>query len=165
MNSRNKKLLRHMVTILLVACLAGVIAYFGGAALGRSAIAGHDVTLNAWKAAYRNLTIIVAVLTWMIASCWYICAYSVFSVTGPFGVGKRMTWGLFGLAVLGVSIAVPILYSIVVKAFVLPVIILVIFPLLFVGGAYWGVTIWATPANYKYTPIGSLRILAPNTGK
>ena len=43
-----------MVIILVIAIVAGGFAYAIGSIFGRSAIAGHEITLNAWKGAYRN---------------------------------------------------------------------------------------------------------------
>ena len=92
-----------MVIILFFAIVAGVVAYGVGSIFGRSAIAGHEITLNAWKGAYRNLTIFVGFFTWVITCTWYWCAYSVFSIKNPIGVGKRVFWGICGLIFLRVN--------------------------------------------------------------
>ena len=117
MSSRSRKLISHMVIILFFAIVAGVVAYGVGSIFGRSAIAGHEITLNAWKGAYRNLTIFVGFFTWVITCTWYWCAYSVFSIKNPIGVGKRVFWGICGATVAGICIVSPIVYAIFSKVF------------------------------------------------
>ena len=165
MSSRTKKLINHMGILLLFSIVAGFLAYFAGGFFGRSAIAGQDITLNAWKESYRTLTIIVAVLTWGIANAWYWLAYSVFSIQKPLGVGKRFFWMACGGAVAGICVLIPIVYAFISRIFVLHVIIPVIYLLLFAGVVFWLGTILATPDNYKYTPIGALALKGSKGGK
>lgn len=165
MSSRSRKLISHMVIILFFAIVAGVVAYIVGSIFGKSAIAGHDITLNAWKGAYRNLTIFVGFFTWAITCTWYWCAYSVFSIKNPIGVGKRVFWGICGATVAGICIVAPIVYAIFSKVFVLHAIIPVVYLILFACFEFWFGTILATPDNYKYTPIGALTIKASKTRK
>lgn len=165
MSSRTKKLIRHMAILLVFSILAGVIAYLAGTVFGRSAIAGQDITLNAWKGAYRNLTLAVAVAAWAITNAWYWLAYSVFSIQKPLGVGKRIFWMACGGAVAGICVLAPVVYSLFSKIFVLHLVIPIIYLLLFAGIVFWAGTIFATPDNYKYTPIGALFIKGSKGGK
>lgn len=164
--SRNVKMILYMLGIIAWMGLMGLIAYEAGSLSAHSFIGtGANASLQKWQVPYKTLVMIMASLAMLIALIWCALSQWGFSVSSPFGVGKRTIWAILGVILAVLSFAVPYIYATQKSALTMSPMIPVIFVLLFVVAGYWLVTIFATSDAYKYTPLGSSQIRRHRGGK
>ena len=146
--------------------LMGLIAYEAGSFAARSFIGtGVNASLQKWQVPFQTLVIMMGSISFVIAAVWCCLSEWVFSVSSPFGVGKRTIWAIMGGTLVILSFAVPYIYAAQKSALTMSPIIPVIFVLLFAVAGYWLATIFATSDAYKYTPLGSRQLRRRKGGK
>ena len=151
--------------VVLIAVL-GVIAYYAGSALGKSFISVQDgITFVAWQACYRKLVIAMCVTAGFLLFAWYLLARFVLAVQDAWDGGKRPIWLILAFLSVVACFVVPYGYAAIEHKLKLGISIPALFVVLFGLFGYWGGSIFATPAPYKYTPIFSEKIRAPKNGK
>ncbi|MCH3960121.1 MAG: hypothetical protein LKE51_12490 [Selenomonas sp.] len=155
---RTKKTVVEILGIILAFCLLVIIVYYAGSGISKTFLKAGEVTHAVWTKHYMGLVRVLGIVTCILTLAWYFFARFFFKITNPFGVGKRTIWVIIGVVNLLACIVVPMLYvhnDTVVK---LGAPLYVLFLLLFGVIGYYSCSLLATPASYKYTPIGAEKL-------
>ena len=158
MNRTTKTIMQIAVAIVLMAVLS-VIAYYGGSSMAKSFLSRYpDTKFPAWQALYFYLVVIVGVVSTVLLVAWHIMAHFVFSVSSPLGVSKRPTWIVLLVLTIIIALASPYAFAVFKTGLKLSIVIPLMFVALYGLVGFWGGSIFVTPDNYKYTPIGAIKI-------
>ena len=156
--SRKQKTALQIAGILMCYLILGVISYFIGSGLAKTFLGAGGTSHAAWVKGYADLVTAMAVFSGVSTLGWYFLARFGLTITGPFGVGRRTIWAVLGAINLLGCLAVPALFfGRLEKNFTIYLLFLVLFGLV----GYYGCSLLAAPANYKYTPPGAKQFLAP----
>lgn len=162
---RTKKTILEILGIIAVFCLLGVLAYFAGLGISKTFLKAGEVSHIVWAKHYMGLVRVLAIVTCVLMLAWYLLARFIFEVMEPFFVGKRTIWVIIGVVNLLACLAVPLLYVHSDTILKLDMLLYVLFFLLFGIVGYYTCSLFATPASYKYTPIGAERLRRGMFGK
>ena len=157
---RKQKTALQIAGIVLCYLILGIISYFIGSSLAKTFLGAGGVSHTAWVKRYANLVITMASFSGAVSLIWYLSARFGMPVSSHFGVGIRTIWAILGVLNLLFCIGVPnLLYAKLDKNFTIYLLFLVLFGVV----GYYGCSLLAAPANYKYTPLGARQLLAPKT--
>lgn len=159
--NRNVRTIVKIGIIVAGTVICGALAYFiSSAAFGHSlATASQNMAYTKWQEKFSTLVIFTGAVTGLCSLAWFILSRWFFKITSSTGGGQRIIWAILAVISLAGSIAVPQIYAasagIKVNALVLAV-----FVIFFTGIGYWLLSIFTTPAAFKYTPVGARAIRA-----
>ncbi len=157
---RNKRTILEIIVILAMFLILSMIAYFAGTGLAKTFLKAGGVTLGQWKDHYIALVRTMGLVSCCITFVWYFSARFFLKITYPVFVGKRTIWVVIGLLNLVSCMVVPFFYVRSDSILKIDVTIYILFLVLFGILGYYASSIIATPACYKYTPIGAKSIRA-----
>ncbi|MBQ9364277.1 MAG: hypothetical protein IJT82_00755 [Schwartzia sp.] len=167
MNRSNKTAMQIVMAIAIMAVMS-VAAYYGGIKLATAIVrenANIKLTLAQWREPYFQLVVAMGIISAVMLIGWHVLAHFVFSVISPLGVGKRPIWAIMLAVTVILCVAVPYGFSMMKYYLKMAPAI----PAMFVGlygiVGFWLGSIFVTPDNYKYTPIGSMAIRGKKSGK
>lgn len=150
--------MRNLVSVAIIiggTFLCGVVAYFLATELTGSALskATDGMAFSRWKEKFLTLVILTGGFTGICSLAWFVsCLF--FKISSPSGVGRRTIWAVLGAVTLLGSIAIPQIYS-AVTGIKVNAVVTAIFVVEFTLLGYWGVSLFSTPAAFKYTPLGA----------
>ena len=164
--SRNALTAVQILGIIILTVALSLAAYFLGSVLAKSFLSiGSGVTHGQWLEHYRKLVMTVGGLCGALSLAWFVAARFFLKIDSPLGVGKRTVWAIVGGVTAAVCIILPYVYAGVDHVLKMSPGIPVVFLLLYGIIGYWGGSIFATPAAYKYTPLGASLVRSPRKGK
>ncbi|MDD3114211.1 MAG: hypothetical protein PHQ44_00560 [Anaerovibrio sp.] len=141
--------------IIGVIFVCAAIMYFGLAdSLGKTYITGTKTKIIDWTSHYKNMLIIVMLISMFTSLLWYVLSRFVFKITSCFGVGKRAIWLVICVVnVIGVLLATALCSNdtTLKVGFSLYIIHVILFSVV----GYYLTSVLFTPAAYKYTPVGA----------
>ena len=126
-----------------------------------SILMGGDCDNEVWTniVLHTRLPQALTAIAWSAMSAW------LFSVSSPFGVGKRSIWLGLGAGLTVFVCVFPFIYASQRSLLTMSMIIPVIFIVFFVLAGYWLSTIFSTSAAYKYTPVFGKQFRGRKGGK
>ena len=155
-----------MLGIIAWMALMGLIVYELGSLAAHSFIGtGVNASLQKWQVPYRSLVMTTAIVAALTAIAWSAMSAWLFSVSSPFGVGKRSIWLGLGAGLTVFVCVFPFIYASQRSLLTMSMIIPVIFIVFFVLAGYWLSTIFSTSAAYKYTPVFGKQFRGRKGGK
>ena len=151
----------RVLAIVIVTCICTGLAYFvASQTVGHQlATLSDGMVFSRWQSKFLNLVLVAGGLVGICSLIWFLLSTFVFKIYYPFGIGKRTVWSALAFLTLIISIAVPTFYSNTIGIKVNAV-VTSLFVIFFTIINYWIVTIFTTPAAFKYTPLGSQLVLS-----
>lgn len=162
---RKKKTILEIAGIAAGFLLLSVLAYFAGSGIAKTFLKAGELSHTAWDKHYMGLVRMMGILSCLLTFGWYLSARFFMKISGPYLVGKRTIWCIIGIVNLLACIAVPLVYTHTDSSLKLGTLIYVLFVLLFGVIGYYVSSLLATPACYKYTPLGARNFRARKAGK
>lgn len=164
--SRSAKTIVSIFGTIAVFFVISLIVYFIGSPIAKTLIlSAGGISYNEWVKHYSGLVNIMGIISCIFTLVWYVLARFVMKVVYPKPVGRRAIWAVIGIINLVLCILVPYIYSIVDKKYPMSFAICLLFIMFFGIIGYYLCSILFTPANYKYTPIGAVKIRGTKGGK
>ena len=158
--SRTAKTLISIIGIIAGTVILSVLAYYIGSVLGQSILTAGGMNHKDWENKYFELVIGMGGFSAIIMLAWYFLARFKLKVQQAHNIGQRTLWGIVGLIHLAVCFVYPYAVAGMDARFNINISIPLLFVLLYGIIGYWGGSIISTPAPFKYTPIGAMRIRA-----
>ena len=152
---RTKKTLLESLGILLLFFILGLVVYFAGSGIAKTFLKAGGASHAAWSKKYFNLAMYMTVIACVFTYVWYLMARFLLKIHGPQLVGKRTIWAVIGVVNILACIVFPYFYTRNDGVLKLHVLIYVLFILLLGIVGYYVASLFATPACYKYTPLGA----------
>lgn len=152
--SRSSNTGKQILIVAGILLLASILTYFLGE-LAAKGFLGGKVTLSKWAEQYQKLVMILFVLQAIVYFGWYICAKFIWKVRECDDGNKRgrwyLFWGISGVISLIIPYAVSLTNNVLKMSIIIPIICLIFYTVI----GYWVASIFATPAAYKYEPLGA----------
>lgn len=152
---RKMKTVISIVGAAAVFVLLSVAAYYlGGTIIQGTFSAKSGITYAQWEEHYLWLVAKMGGVGFLMFMVWYLLARFGLKISTPPKMGKRLLWIIIGGIDAGLCLMLPYLFrmfdSVLSRIFspLLPVIYLVLYVVI----GYWVLSIFFTPAPYKYVP-------------
>lgn len=157
--SRNTKTIVSIASIIIIFFVISLIVYFIGSPIAKSVILkAGGINYSEWVKHYSGLVRVMGILSCLLTLLWYILTRFVIKIVYPTIVGRRSLWCLIGIINILLCIIVPFIYSIIDSKSPMSFAICLLFIVFFGVIGYYVCSVLFTPANYKYTPIGAIKI-------
>lgn len=164
MNRASRTGLEIFILVVLFVVL-GIASYYSGSNLGKSLIAGTAISYSQWQSSFQKLVGTTGAVAGILTLCWYLLARFVLTVRNANDGGKRPIWLFIGLLTAIASFLIPFAYAANDSTLKIGPGIYALFFVLFTLVGYWGGSLLATPAPYKYTPFLAAALRAPKNRK
>lgn len=155
MNRNTSTIIAFVATIAIFIAL-GVIAYVVGPSLAKGFIMKGNTDLQTWTKHYSSVAILLSSLSCLLTLLWIVLSRFMFKISSPQSVGRRAIWSIIGIINIVVCLIGPFIF--IGKNMPMGFSISLLFFILFGIIGYYVCTLFFTPANYKYTPIGAMKI-------
>lgn len=153
--NKNMILARDILIILVVFIVLTVVAYGTGNVFAKSFLNGsRGVTHSAWLRYYAEMLKILGPINCLSFCTWYALAGFVLKIEKVDYISRRYVWGMVGSIGTVLCMATPYIYSLINNRFVMDIRLALLLSLLY-GIGYWVLSVFITPASYKYTPLGA----------
>lgn len=157
--SRNAKTIVAIIATIAIFFVLSLIVYFAGSPIAKAVVLkAGSINYSEWVKHYANLVKIMGAISCILTLIWYVLTRFVLKISSPFAIGRRNLWTILGIINIVLCIAVPYIYSIVDKKYPMSFAICLLFILCFGIIGYYVCSLFFTPDNYKYTPIGATKI-------
>ena len=169
MNSRTEALVHLVMAIIIMLVVSVAVYYIGGNFIGDSIISKTESAVNAgtlklnfkipshqdWTDQYFYLVRYMGIIAGFIQILWVVLTHWLLRPSGSTGQGKRWLWGLLGIILAILCVALPSVFVELLKVpFLIDSIrIQLLFFICYCLVGYWGGSIFVTSDTYKYTPI------------
>lgn len=158
--NRTTRTVVEVFGIIVAFVVLGVIAYYIGSSLAKSFLTANGMRLTEWENKYADLDETLIFCSCVITLLWYASARFWMKITGPYSVGARAVWVFFWIINILASLLLPFIYTLLDSRFKLGMSIYFLSLLFFGVAGYYGCSLLATPACYKYTPLGAQAVRA-----
>lgn len=157
--SRNTKTIISVFGTIVIFFVISLIVYFIGSPIAKSVILkAGGINYSEWVKHYGGLVRIMGILSCLLTLLWYVLARFVMKIIYPKPVGRRGLWSVIGIVNILLCIIVPFIYSVIDSKSPMSFAICLLFIVFFGIIGYYVCSVLFTPANYKYTPIGAMKV-------